>query len=166
MPTPLPDPQLPVMGPPDRDEVIHITRGLKGAMQPEDGLTELQTQVLCAITASMTGYDIDVEELDPIGPVDFATGLSGRDLRFRTEMVHAMDLGHMLLDTPDLAVADRVIEFATELSVATEPLQMARALAQGSAQLVAADIDRSRYISSLDLSGFTPLQSEDDHVWA
>lgn len=166
MPTPLPHPQAPVLGPPDRDEVVHITRALSTAMRPEEGLTELQAQVLSAVTASMTGYEIDVDDLDPIGPVEFAAGLAGRDLRFRTEMVHVMDLGHMLLDAPDLEVADRIIEYATELSVSTEPLQMARALAAGSAQMVAADIDRSAYISKLDLSGFTPLQSEDDHVWA
>ena len=41
MPTPLPDPDAPLMGPPDRDEVLHITRGLKTAMQPNGGLTEL-----------------------------------------------------------------------------------------------------------------------------
>jgi hypothetical protein len=154
------------MGPPDRDEVLHITRGLKTAMQPNGGLTELQAEVLAAITASMTGYTIDLDELDPIGPVAFAAGLAGRDHRFRSEMVHLMDLGHMLLATPDVAVADRVIAFATELGIATDSLQKARALAAGSAQLVAADVDRGSYITQLDLSAFTPLRTEDDHVRA
>ena len=166
MPTPLPDPDAPLMGPPDRDEVAHITRGLKTAMQPDDGLTELQAEVLAAITASMTGYTIDLDELDPIGPVAFAAGLAGRDHRFRSEMVHLMDLGHMLLTTPDVAVADRVISFATELGIATDSLQKARALAAGSAQLVAADVDRGSYITQLDLRAFTPLRTEDDHVRA
>ena len=40
------------MGPPDRGEVVHITRGLKTAMQPDDGLSPLQAKVLTAITAS------------------------------------------------------------------------------------------------------------------
>ncbi|MEQ8718109.1 MAG: hypothetical protein RIE08_10935 [Acidimicrobiales bacterium] len=154
------------MGPPDRDEVIHITRGLKTAMQPEGGLTELQTQVLTAITTSMTGYELDVAELEPLGPVEFAEGLAGRDLRFRTEMTQLMELGHMILEAPDLAVADRIVSFAAELDLDTAPLQKARALATGSAQLVAADIDRATYITRLDLSSFTPLRSEDDHVRA
>ena len=166
MPTPLPEPNEPLMGPPDETEVVHITRGLKTAMQPDSGLTDLQAQVLAAITASLTGYELDVRALDPIGPVEWATGLARRDLRFRTEMTHLMDLGHMLLDEPDLAVADRIIEFATELDVPTEPLRKARDLATGSAQLVAADIDRATYITALDLSAFTPLQTEDDHVRA
>lgn len=166
MPTPLPGPGAPLMGPPDRDEVVHITRGLKTAMQPATGLTELQGQVLDAITASMTGYQLDLDELEPIGPVEFAAGLAGRDLRFRTEMVQLMDLGHMILETPELAVADRIIEFAAELSLPTDSLQKARALATGSAQLVAADIDRATYITELDLSGFTPLRSAADNVRA
>ncbi len=166
MPTPLPDPSAPLMGPPERDEVVHITRGLKTAMQPDGGLTDLQAQVLSAITASMTGYEIDLDELEPIGPVDFAVGLAGRDHRFRSEMVHLMDLGHMLLESPDAHVADRIITFASELSIATESLEKAKALATGSAQLVAADVDRGSYITQLDLSAFTPLRTEDDHVRA
>lgn len=154
------------MGPPGRDEVVFISRGLKSAMQPEGGLTELQAQVLGAITSSMTGHEVDIHSLEPLGPVEFAEGLEGRDRRFRTEMVQLMDLGHMLLDRPDLAVAERVIAYARELSLPTEPLEKARALATGSAQLVAADVDRSAYITQLDLSGFTPLRSEEDHVRA
>lgn len=166
MPTPLPDPNEPLMGPPDEVEVVHITRGLKAAMQPDGGLTDLQAQVLAAITASLTGYELDVRALDPIEPVEWAQGLAGRDLRFRYEMTHLMDLGHMLLDEPDLAVAERIIEFAAELGVPTEPLHKARDLATGSAHLVAADVDRATYIAELDLSAFTPLRTEDDHVRA
>lgn len=166
MPTPLPDPNEPLLGPPDETEVIHITRGLKTAMQPDAGLTDLQAQVLAAITASLTGYELDVRALDPIEPVEWAKGLAGRDLRFRYEMTHLMDLGHMLLDEPDLAVAERIIEFAAELGVPTEPLHKARDLATGSAQLVAADVDRATYIAELDLSAFTHLRTEDDHVRA
>jgi len=166
VPTPLPDPSEPLMGPPDEAEVVHITRGLKTAMQPDSGLTDLQAQVLAAITASLTGYELDVTALESIGPVEWAGGLAGRDLRFRTEMTHLMDLGHMLLDEPDLAVADRIIQFATELGVPTDPLHKARDLAAGSAQLVAADIDRSTYIAELDLSAFSALQTADDHLRA
>ena len=166
VPVPIPDADAPLLGPPDRDEVVHITRGLKTAMQPDDGLAPLQAKVLAAVTASMTGYDIDLDALEPIGPVEFAQGLAGRDRRFRAEMVHLMDLGHMLLPVPDAAVADRVIAFAAELSLPTDSLHKAKALATGSAQLVAADIDRGSYISQLDLSAFTPLRTEEDHVEA
>ncbi|MEQ8842297.1 MAG: hypothetical protein RIB98_15035 [Acidimicrobiales bacterium] len=166
MPVPFPDVDAPLMGPPDRGEVVHLTRGLKTAMQPDDGLSPLQAKVLTAITASMTGHELDLDELEPIGPVEFAEGLAGRDRRFRAEMVHLMDLGHMLLPFPDAGVADRVIAFATELSVPTDSLHKAKALATGSAQLVAADIDRGSYISTLDLSEFTPLRTSEDHVQA
>lgn len=113
-------------------------------MEPDGAPTDLQCQVL--------------------GPTGFAAGPAGRDKRFRTEMVQLMDLGHMLLNEPDLAVLERVIAYATALDLPTGPLEKARALASGSAQLVAADADRATYISQLDLSAFAPLKSEDDHV--
>jgi hypothetical protein len=166
VPTPLPAPDAPLLGPPDRDEVVHITRGLKSAMQPDGGLTHLQSRVLSAITASMTGFELGLDELEPIGPAEFAVGLAGRDRRFRSEMVHLMDLGHMLLDRPDAEVAERIVAFAEELSMPTDSLRKVKALAEGSAQLVAADVDRGSYITQLDLSEFTPLRTEEDHVRA
>ena len=166
MPTPLPGPDAADLPAPELDEVVHITRGLKTAMSPPDGLTELQHDVLVAITASMTGHELDLDSLEPLDAAPFAAGLAHRDLRFRTEMVQLMDLGHMLLPEPDEHVARSVVEFAEELSIDTSIVAKAQELAAGSAELVAADIDRADYITKLDLSGFTPLRTADDNVEA
>ena len=166
MPIPLPDASAAELPAPDLDEVIHITRGLKTAMSPPAGLSELQHDVLVAITVSMTGHELDLDSLEPLDATSFAAGLAHRDLRFRTEMVQLMDLGHMLLPDPDPHVADAVVEYAAELSVDTGIVAKAQELAAGSAELVAADIDRAGYITKLDLSGFTPLRSADDNIEA
>ena len=50
------------------------------------------------------------------------------------------------------AVADRVIEFAHELGVDNDCIHKARAVADGSHRLVAADFDRNEYVSGLDAS--------------
>ncbi len=166
MPTPLPRPGTESLRPPDADEVRFIARGITSACRLDDGLTELQALVLGALTRSMTGHEVDVASLEPVTATEFATGLAERNEIFRTRLVQLMELGHMILPSPDVDVADRVIEFATELSVANDCVYVARDLAEGSRQLVAADIDRTRYLMDLDLSGFTPLRTEDDKNWA
>ena len=70
----------------------------------------------------------------------------------------------MILPDPSPEVSQRVIDFATELSLSDEFLAAMRRYVDRSRQLVASDIDRSAYISNLDLSSFTPLQSADDNV--
>lgn len=166
MPTPLPSPGDTNLEPPERDEVVFISRGLASAVDAGDGLTELQTSVLCSLTTSMTGFEVDFTDLDPIDAADYADGLARRDESFRTRMVQIMELGHMILPEPSVEVADRVIEFARELNVDNDCIHTAREVAEGSRQLVAADFDRNRYLADLDLSAFTPLRSADDKAWA
>jgi hypothetical protein len=77
-----------------------------------------------------------------------------------------MELAHMILPTASVEVADRVIEFASELCIDNDYIHRAREVAEGSRQLVAADFDRNHYLTNLDLSGFTPLRTADDKAWA
>ena len=165
MPTPLPRPGTENLDPPDYDQAEFVARGAAAACQPDDGITDLQSLVLGALCRSMTGHDIDVATLSPISAHEFADGLAQRNEVFRTRMVQLMELGHMILPAPDLSVANRVIDFAEELSVPNDCIYVARELAEGSRQLVAADVDRNRYLMNLDLSGFTPLRTEDDKAW-
>ncbi|MEM7284796.1 MAG: hypothetical protein AAF480_00460 [Actinomycetota bacterium] len=166
MPTPLPSPGAEDLQPPDRDQAEFVARGITAACQPADGPTELQALVLGALCRSMTGHDFDIYGLAPISAAEFARGLAGRNEPFRTRILQLMELGHMILPAADVDVADRVIEFAVELSVANDCVYLAREMAEGSRQLVAADFDRNQYLMNLDLSGFTPLQTEDDKAWA
>lgn len=114
----------------------------------------------------MTGHEVDVAAVEPITAAEFADGLGRRGESFRTRLVQVMELGHMILPAADLGVANRVIDFAEELSVPNDCVYVARDVAEGSRQLVATDIDRSRYVQNLDLSGFTPLRRGDDNSWA
>ncbi|MEO1061389.1 MAG: hypothetical protein AAFZ07_08220 [Actinomycetota bacterium] len=166
MPTPLPRPGTENLEPPDADQARFVAQGIASACRLDGGLTELQSLVLGAIARSMTGHEIDTASLSPISASEFAEGLADRNAAFRTRLLQLMELGHMILPEPSVAVADRVIDFARELSIENDCVHMARELAEGSRQLVAADIDRSRYLMNLDLSGFTPLQTEDDKNWA
>lgn len=166
MPTPLPAPGTENLTPPDADQARFIAQGITSACRLDDGPTELQALVLNAITSSMTGHEVDVTTLTPLSAAEFAEGLSDRNVAFRTRLLQLMELGNMILPAPDVDVADRVIDFAREMSVENDYVHQARELAEGSRQLVAADIDRNRYLMNLDLTGFTPLRSEDDKNWA
>ena len=166
MPTPFPSSSDTDLAPPGREEALLICRGLASASSGPGGLTPLQETVLSAITKAMTGFEVDFTQLDPITPVDFADGMARRDEAFRTDLVLCMELGHMILPGASVEVADQVIEFARELSVDSERVYLARDLADGSRQLVAADFDRTRYLADLDLSAFTPLRTDDDKSWA
>lgn len=166
MPTPLPTPDQVDLDPPTDAEVLFISRGLATAASDDNGLTELQTLMLGALTEAMTGRAVDFGSLEPIAAEDFAAGLARRNDVFRTRLVQIMELGHMILPEPSIAVADSIIEFAKELSVSDDCVVKAREVAEGSRQLVAADFDRNAYLTGLDLSDFTPLRTPDDKTWA
>ena len=152
MVTPLPSVATVNLEPPGADEVELIARGMRSASRPLHQDDSLQLLVLQALTKAMTGFEVDYAGLAPIEPDEFAAGLAARDEGFRTRMVQGMELGHLVLAEPDVAVADRVIEFAHELGVDNDCIHKARAVADGSHQLVAADFDRNEYVSGLDAS--------------
>lgn len=154
------------LDPPDREEAEFISRGLAWASCARGELTELQRVVLEAVSESMTGYEIGFASLEPVTAQVFAEGLWRRDEAFRTGLVQLMELSHMILPEASVEVADRVIEFAEAMSVSSDGVEKARQVADGSKQLIAADFDRSSYISNLDLSAFTTLSSADENVWA
>lgn len=122
--------------------------------------------MLDALTESMTGVKVDLDQFEPITAAAFAEGLATRNEMFRTRLVHVIELGRMILPDPSPEVSARVIEFAAELSLSDDLISHMREYVATSKRLVANDIDRSAYISNLDLSSFTPLQSADDNVYA
>lgn len=166
MPTPLPSPADTNLNPPEPDEVLFISRGLSSAACHGESLTELQEHTFSAVTAAMTGHTVDFHDLEVLTADEFAEGLAKRNAQFRTRMVQYMEMGHMILPTPSVEVADRVIAFAEALNVDSECVYRAREVAVGSRQLISADFDRSAYLADLDLSAFTPLKSHDDKIYA
>ncbi|MEM9466455.1 MAG: hypothetical protein AAGA90_13865 [Actinomycetota bacterium] len=166
MPTPLPAPGTENLEMPTPDEIQWVALGIRSACLDGERLTDLQLTVLDAITESMTGVKVDMAVFEPLTAAEFADGLARRNEIFRTRLVQVMELGRMILPDPSPEVTARVIEFATELSLPDELLAAMREHVDRSRHLVANDIDRSAYISNLDLSGFTPLQSADDNIYA
>ncbi len=167
MPTPLPPPGTENLERPDPEEVSFIALGIRSACLDGPSLTDLQRTVLDAITESMTGVAVDGDEFDePVTAAEFAEGMATRNQVFRSRLVQVMELGRMILPDPSPEVAAKVIEFATELSLPDDMIADMREYLDASRALVANDIDRSAYISNLDLSSFSPLQSADDNVYA
>ena len=159
MAVPLPDPDQTLLDAPTAAEVHGIHRGLLSACAPVSGNTRFQRLVIDALTLAMTGVDVADIETEPMSPLEFARHLERRDESFRTRMVQIMELGHMILPEPSVGVADSIIEFAETLSISNDCIYAARAVADGSHQLVAADFDRSAYISSIDPDAIGKLGS-------
>lgn len=166
MPTPLPAPGSENLELPELDEINFVALGIRSGCLDGDELTPLQRTVLDAITESMTGVKVDLDHFEPLSAADFAAGLASRNESFRTRLVQVMELGRMILPDPSPEVSEQVIEFATELSLSEDLISHMREHVATSKDLVANDIDRSAYISNLDLSSFTPLASADDNVHA
>lgn len=144
MPTDLPAPDQTNLHPPDADEVAYIGRGVISAIEPPDGLTQLQGVLIEASFEAMTGYPC-LPDLPHISPADFAAGMAARNLAFRTRVVQLMLLGALVLRPLPEAVADRVSAFAAELLVDDGMLDVARQYAEGSLGVAALDFDRNGY---------------------
>ena len=150
MPVPLPTDAEVRRQPPDADEVQVIGRGLKGAVAPATGLTDLQKVLIRAITHSMTGVTADPDQLDAIGPVELAEGLRCRDLLFRTRIVHVMLLSELVLVPLPDDVTRRVETYAAELGVDDAMLHIADRYAAGALGLALTDFNRSGYTARWD----------------
>ncbi len=148
MPTPLPDPQTTLLTPPDHAEVELLARGVLSAVEPPTGHTEFQHLLVAATFAAMTGFTIDPEHVEPITAQELAEGLAARNAAFRTRIVQIMLLGALVLRPIPLEVADRVAEFARELSIDDGMLRVAREFAEGHLGLAAFDFERNGYTAS------------------
>jgi hypothetical protein len=150
VPVPLPTDAEIKQQPPDADEVHIIGRGLKGAVAPATGLTDLQKVLIKAIAHSMTGVTVDLDQLDPIGPEELAEGLRPRTLIFRTRIVQFMLLAELVLVPLPDEVAQRVETYAAELGVDDAMLHIADRYASGALGLALVDFNRSGYTAHWD----------------
>ena len=145
MPTPLPAPEDTNLVPPDREESEFLARGFASAMRPAAGLTELQRLLIDAVTEAMTGFVIDAATMEPISAEDYAAGLARRNEPFRSRMLQFMLLGALVLRPIPNDVADRVTEFAREMSIDDGMLEVAQRFAAGQLGLAAFDFQRNGY---------------------
>lgn len=148
MPVPFPTAETVDLEPPRQDEVLHVARGVVTAVAPPEGLTRLQALCLRALSDAMTDHTLDLDAVTPITPHEYAVGLARRDEAFRVRMVQMMILLALLLRRLPTEVADRLQEFADELSVGDscrDLLTATRHLAAGSLGLAMADFERNGY---------------------
>ena len=134
---------------PQRDEVETMARAFASASRPAAGTTPVQRAVLNALVESMTGFALDVAELDPIGPAEFADAMRRRNRAFRTRMVQSMLLAEMLLVPIPAEVTARVEIYAQWLGVEDDMLRVVRRFASGSLGLALIDFERSGYFQEL-----------------
>ncbi|MBM3658288.1 MAG: hypothetical protein FJW95_02135 [Actinobacteria bacterium] len=145
MPVPLPSDRDVNLRPPDSPEVELIARGIISAITPPGGLTDLQQMLFDATIEAMTGVAVHSAELVPISPGAYAEGLARRDAAFRSRLVQSMIMGALVLRPLPPEVAQRVEEFAREMSVDDGMLTVARRFAAGSLGLAAFDFERNGY---------------------
>lgn len=145
MPTPFPQPADTDLTPPDRDEVELLCAGVMSAITPPGGATELQQVLMRACFEAMTGHEVDPETATRVSPAELGRGLSRRNEAFRTRILQTMILGALVLRPLPPAVAERVGEFATELSVDDGMLEVTRRFAEGQLGMAAVDFDRNGY---------------------
>jgi len=130
----------------DVGEVTLVARGIATAVAPDDGLTDLQADLLEAIASALTGVSVDYRALEPLAPEEFAAVLAGRDLDFRHRIVHHMVLGELVLRPIPVVVAHRVAMYAAALGVTDDFVRVARRYAQGAYGLAWMDLQRNGFV--------------------
>jgi hypothetical protein len=159
MPVPLPTSQSVRLAPPDKDEVQIIARGVASAVAPTGGITAVQRVIIEALFPAMTGFDVDVSTLEPIGAAEFAEALAPRDLAFRTRGVQIMVLCALVLRPLPEEVVDRVSDFARELEADENMIGVARRFADGSYGLASLDFERNGYTADWHADDATSLHT-------
>ena len=137
------------LAPPTAAEVEFITRGLATGAAGPDGLTDTQRAVLNALTTSMTGFVVDVANVEPLGPDEFADALRFRNHEFRTRIIQLMLLAELLLVPLPPQVTAQVESYAQRLGVGDDIMRVAREVSHGSMGLALIDFERSGYFQHL-----------------
>ncbi len=128
------------------ERVTLMARGIATAVAPENGLTDVQADLLEAIASALTGISVDYRALEPLGAEEFAATLAGRDLIYRQRIVHHMVLGELVLRPIPVVVAHRVAIYAEALGVKDDFVRVARRYAQGAYGLAWMDLQRSGFV--------------------
>jgi hypothetical protein len=130
----------------DVEAVTLVARGIATAVAPETGLTDVQAELLEAVTNALTGVSVDYQALAPLSREDFAASLSGRDPDYRQRIVHHMVLGELVLRPIPVVVAHRVAMYAEALGVTDDFVRVARRYAQGAYGLAWMDLQRNGFV--------------------
>jgi hypothetical protein len=120
---------------------------------PPTGLTDVQADLLGAVTAALTGSEVDYRSLDALGPDDLADALADRGLAYRQRIVHHMVLGELVLRPIPTVVAHRVATYAEALGVRDDFVRVARRYAQGAYGLAWMDLQRNGFVDHVQGAG-------------
>jgi hypothetical protein len=156
----------------DIEEVTLVGRGIATAVAPDTGITDVQADLLEAVTNAVTGITIDYRSLEPLGAAELADLLATRELAYRQRIVHHMVLGELVLRPIPVAVAHRVATYADALGVKDDFVRVARRYAQGAYGLAWMDLQRSGFVEHVREAGdaepapapvaFEPAQVDDE----
>ncbi len=149
MPVPLPDEATVNLVPPDYEETEQLARAVSTAAASPGGITPVQRAVINATIESMSGYVLDVAELPPLGPDEFAEVMRRRNQAFRERMVQVMLLLELLLVPLPPEVSAQVERYADALGVEDSMLRVTRKIASGSLGLALIDFERSGYFEKM-----------------
>ena len=145
MPVPFPTETSERVGPPALDEVRAVAGAFTAALSGTEGLTELQTLVMHAMTKSMTGFDVDYATVPRRTPVELGIVLADRSAMWRRRVMQMMLIGELLLRPLPREVSEQVEQYALELGVCDDMFAIARRLSEGSLGLALVDFQRSGY---------------------
>ncbi|MFO7591004.1 MAG: hypothetical protein R6X23_08905 [Acidimicrobiia bacterium] len=145
--------------PPDHDEIIAVARGIATAVAPAEGLTDVQSTLLEAVTKALTEVEVDYPSLDPLGADDLAAVLVNRSPEYRQRIVHHMVLAELVLRPLPPEVADRVDTFSRALGIEDDFVRVARRYADGAFGLAWCDLRRSGFTDRWDDDHMNPLHT-------
>lgn len=129
----------------DRDDATLGARGLVSAVAPDGGLSDVQASLLSALHAALTGDEIDLHSLDPIGPEELAAAMTDAPTAVRHRLVQDMVLGELVLRPIPPEIARRVEVYAQALGIDDRFVRVARRYAQGAFGLAWLDLQRSGF---------------------
>lgn len=130
---------------PHAAEARLVARGIASAIGCSDGLSEVQASLLGAVRSALTGFELDVSDLEPLGPEELAQALHATSSSFRHRVVQDMVLGELVLRPLPPEVARRVEVYARTLGIDDRFVRVARRYAQGAFGLAWLDLQRSGF---------------------
>ena len=134
-------------GGPGADTILAVVGGIVGAAAPDGRhLEAVQAAVVHALTRSMTGFDVVLDGLEPLGANELAAKLAPENQDFRNRIMQVIVLAELILHPIPTDVAQRAQEYATALGVEENLVRVARRYAEGHLGLAAFDLRRTGYI--------------------
>ena len=144
------------------EKVVLAARAIATAVAPQDGLVDVQAELLGAITKSLNGVTVDYRQLEPLSPAEFSSLLAESDHVFRQKMVHCMVLGEIVLRPIPSSVAARVADYAKALGVQDEFVHVARQYSDGMYDIAWSDLQRHGFVVDAESDPFEPAPVDAD----